>query len=238
MTITTVVTEILAGTNDGNGLTPLHLALTQLAINGPLSEEGECALYALHQEVISGEYAGHPHWFHGITHLTQDHEGYVYWRGKHVEHYSYHDDAAEKIAALQLAADCLALEAKNFPVNGRTAISDACREAPADTPWKKAIQTYYSFFEQEGVVTGIFYRKQPADASPVSSVPFNPVISLVSVNGNVEITEHEGAYEAFHALQNKGMASMGCLVTYAELEARLTRMAVPADVLDLALEGY
>lgn len=61
---------------------------------------------------------------HGqIDHLTQDGKGYVYWRGQHVEHYSYPAERAaeESQAALELRTRCIHLEALGIPVTSRTA---------------------------------------------------------------------------------------------------------------------
>ncbi len=59
-----------------------------------------------------------------IPHLTQDGEGYVYWKGAHVEHYSFrHDDRENEVAAAhELAKRCLFLESLGVPVNANTAI--------------------------------------------------------------------------------------------------------------------
>ncbi len=62
---------------------------------------------------------------HGqIEHLTQDGDGYVYWRGQHVEHYSYRTGQAaeEAQAALELRDRCIRLEALGVPVSANTAV--------------------------------------------------------------------------------------------------------------------
>ena len=76
--------EILRKTNDGNDLAPEHLKLVEVAANGWLSEAGEVAFHELHRDVENGYKKP---WLHGIEHLTRDHEGYVYWKGRRVEHY-------------------------------------------------------------------------------------------------------------------------------------------------------
>jgi hypothetical protein len=57
-----------------------------------------------------------------VEHLTQDGEGYVYWKGASVEHYSFRDPAKEVEAAQELAARCRHLEALGVRVSTGTAI--------------------------------------------------------------------------------------------------------------------
>ena len=84
-----MIIEILEKTNDGNDLSPLHLKLVELTANDFLSEAGEIALYELYANVKKGYVKP---WFLGVEHMTQDHEGFVYWKGIQVEHYSHMDD--------------------------------------------------------------------------------------------------------------------------------------------------
>lgn len=60
---------------------------------------------------------------HNIAELDKNGEGYVFWKGKHVEHYSYrHDEREEEKEACQkLAGKCRKLETWNFPVSVTTA---------------------------------------------------------------------------------------------------------------------
>lgn len=111
---------ILAATHDGDDLTGHHLYLVQVACNGGLSAAGETAFAQLHDQVASGTYT-RP-WFRGIEHLTQDTEGYIYWKGHQVEHYSFHDADAELAAAHELAARCLWLESQDTPITSQTAV--------------------------------------------------------------------------------------------------------------------
>lgn len=190
---------ILQGTEDGNKLTPSDLSLVQSAANNQLTERGQEVFAALYQTVLSGEYTDPASskfpWFHGILHLTKDHQGYVYWKGKQVEHYSFQDRDKERAAAERLAANCQALEAKGFPVTARTAIGREFQEAPADTPWLRAMTRFYMFFDRgQGRTIGVFYRYCD------NGEPF-PVVSAYKENGEVKSTLHVGAYEAFHELE-------------------------------------
>lgn len=76
--------EILRRTNDGDDLSPEHLWLIQEMVNGHLNELGEQEFEKLYRSVLAGY---RKPWFHGIEHLTSDHEGYVRWKGEVVEHY-------------------------------------------------------------------------------------------------------------------------------------------------------
>ena len=70
---------ILRATCDGDDLAPQHLALLQEAVNCHLSEKGQAAFQEL-VESVRNDYTRL--WFHGIEHVTIDHERYESWRGK------------------------------------------------------------------------------------------------------------------------------------------------------------
>jgi len=114
--------EILRETRDGDALAPDHLRLVENAVNGFLTEKGVEKFRELHGEVVSGKYKKPG--FHGIEHLTVDHEGFVSWKGIHVEHYDFPFAFSErgKRAALELAERCKHLEKKGVSVNTTTAI--------------------------------------------------------------------------------------------------------------------
>lgn len=61
-------------------------------------------------------------WLHGVEGVTQDAAGYVYWRGKEIEHYSFGRDREidEQTATRQLQRTCLALEANGRAVTQRS----------------------------------------------------------------------------------------------------------------------
>jgi len=106
--------EILARTKDGNDLSPSHLYLLQEAVNSNLTDAGIEEFEKLYESVKSGYKRP---WFFGIENLTKDHGGYVYWRGVHVEHYSFSNYEEEKEAAMDLAERCKAIEARGEEVN-------------------------------------------------------------------------------------------------------------------------
>jgi len=108
--------EILQKTKDGNDLDPIHLKLVEMAVNGFLNENGMDAFRCLHEEVMKGY---RKPWFHGIEHLSLDHDGYVYWKGRKVEHYdfpfAYSGEGKE--SASELAERCKRLEGLGVEVN-------------------------------------------------------------------------------------------------------------------------
>ncbi len=59
-------------------------------------------------------------YLHGIEYLTKDNQGFVYWKERPVEHYSYADEVKEKIAAQKLATDCKLLESDGLEVSAWT----------------------------------------------------------------------------------------------------------------------
>lgn len=98
---------ILQKTHDGDDLDPHHLSLIQSAVNGWLTEEGYKIFDDLYKQVERGYVKP---WFHDIEHMTQDTEGYIYWKGHQVEHYSFDNYKDEEAAALELAERCRIME--------------------------------------------------------------------------------------------------------------------------------
>lgn len=112
--------EILRATDDGERLDPTDLYLVQETVNGNITELGEVAFYALHNRVMAGEYK--KPWLCGVENLTIDHEGFVYWKGIEVEHYSFQDAERERKAAEELASRCRHLEEIGVPVSCNNAV--------------------------------------------------------------------------------------------------------------------
>jgi hypothetical protein len=66
-----------------------------------------------------------PRWLHGHVGLHKDGEGYVYWRGSRVEHYSFREDVeGERAAAAHLASICLSYEQYGIEVRWGTVLQD------------------------------------------------------------------------------------------------------------------
>ncbi|MDT8840339.1 hypothetical protein ParKJ_23210 [Paraburkholderia fungorum] len=234
LTVADKAIEILRQTRNGDTLEPRDLKLVEMAVNDFLNEGGKQAFETLFSSVASGGYASTPHWFHGIENMTRDQQGYVYWKGKQIEHYSHSDPSESRRDALELAERCRALEGKGFPVSGSTLMRTCVMEAPADTPWLLALQRYYCFFEPAEEVGpsisefhGIFYRIG-ADSGVV----------VVSRNAEgVQIIHKDSAYDAFHDLQGRGLKSLPVDPDYEEMCRRLTLMAVTPAALEAAISG-
>jgi len=113
--------EILQKTNDGDDLDPQHLWLVQEAVNGHLNDKGWAAFQELYDNVKAGY---KPPWFHGIENMLRRQSGYVFWKGKIVEHYdspwAYSPDG--KKHAVELASRCRHLESIGVEVSMRNAV--------------------------------------------------------------------------------------------------------------------
>ena len=112
--------EILQETNDGNDLGPQDLYFLQSAVNGLLTDAGIEEFRKLHKIVKAGEYK--MPWFHGVENLTIRESGYVYWRDKCVEHYSFPYSEDSRVAAIDLGKRCEHLEKKGTEISISTVI--------------------------------------------------------------------------------------------------------------------
>lgn len=126
--ITEIACAILRATNDGNDLSGQDLWLVQEMCNSGLNEAGEVAFYELAARVERGYVKP---WFCGIENLTKDHQGYVYWRGVQVEHYSPMDPVKEADSASRLADACLTVEQRGHVVTGWGSVVDILCPEPA-----------------------------------------------------------------------------------------------------------
>lgn len=122
-TLSEICLEILRKTNDGDDLSPGHLKLVENACNGFLDGNGVSALRDLHEKVTEGDYE--PGGFCGHKDLRIDHEGYIYYKGIQVEHFSRslknQSDPDTQKAARELVDHCNKLEELSIKVNGTTA---------------------------------------------------------------------------------------------------------------------
>jgi hypothetical protein len=103
--------EILSATHDGDDLSPPHLKLLELAVNGFLNDQGKLEFEQLYQNAMKPQGYTVP-WLHDIEHLTRDHQGFVRWKGHQVEHYDspwcYSEEGRK--AAEEVARRCWLLE--------------------------------------------------------------------------------------------------------------------------------
>ncbi len=140
-----LLTEILQNTHDGDDLSPLDLYFIQQVANAhpaDFTEAMELDLADLHRRALNGY---QPEWFHGIEHLRIDHEGFVYWKDKQVEHFTpgwaYSEEG--KNSAEYLAKKCRHLESLGLVPNSINAVwawekyenmkpGDVIEQKPAD----------------------------------------------------------------------------------------------------------
>lgn len=228
MNITEQAISVLRQTEDGDKLSGPDLLLLQNAVNGHLNDAGVAELARLLEEVTSGEYFERVRWLCGIKHLTRDSHGFIYWKGKRVEHFSHMD--AEKLAAesAKLAGRCLLLESMDMPVTGRTVLLPSCYNALPQTPWKKALLSYYTFFERaDKKLAGVFSRTKAAQEAGAA-----PAFVIYVEAGQVMVEDHPGVYEAFHSLQDRGFSSCDHNHDFNKVQALLYGLCVTTERLD------
>lgn len=216
--------RILELSHDGDELQASDLHLVEMAVNGHLNAAGLEAFERLHADVTSGLYRTKHHWFQGIEHLTQDTSGYVYWKGKSVEHFDFSDKEKEADAAHSLVAKCQQLEANGFPVNSRTVLQKCCYTAEADTPWKEALTHYYCFARSGNQVAGIFYLRHPEAG--------DKVVSAYKAAGSIHLVYHQWASEALDALQKQDYASARTPEDYPAAVELLTATGLSAQEIE------
>mgnify|MGYP000849561059 CR=1 FL=1 len=107
------ILTILQKTNDGNDLSPEHLKLVELGVNGYLNQAGLAALDSLYESVEAGTYTKPYHL--GVEFMTRDHEGFIYFKDKQVEHYSspWANSLEARACLIKLQHQCLYLESVN-----------------------------------------------------------------------------------------------------------------------------
>ncbi|GAI46270.1 unnamed protein product, partial [marine sediment metagenome] len=195
------VIEILQRTDDGHRLSPSHLTLLQLALNDNLSDKGLQQLNQIHDRVMAGVYV--TPWFCGIEHLIQRHDGYVLFKGKVVEHYSSSDSVAAKDEAIRLVNRCLNVEARGYPISGRTTSSaTAFVGAPGGSKWLDAMMSYYIFLVVDGQCkAAIFYvgEKQRTKRMPISGAM---AIQRIGPN-EFEMACHRDVVDLYHQIGRK-----------------------------------
>lgn len=165
--------------------------------------------------------------------LTRLPQGYVAWRGRCVEHFSFADREEEHHAARALANHCEMLEAKGFPVTDRTCRNRALYEqAPAGTPWITAMMSYYAIFADD---TGQARRC-------ILALPDHAAVAVGMEEGQLameygfESAAATGVVTLFHALQNEGFSSCGTdNSNYEPLIALFTQVGLTPQLVDAVL---
>jgi hypothetical protein len=108
---------VLRNTSDGDDLDRSELAMVEAVANygySALTAQGLQRWKRLVDAVASGTYV-RP-WLHQQEHLSRDHQGYVYWRGARIEHYSFRHRSEERAAAESLAQCCRLIERRGETV--------------------------------------------------------------------------------------------------------------------------
>lgn len=110
--------KIIQNTNDGDELSPNHLYIVQQVVNGLATEYELETFNKIHEDVVNGCYK--KPWLCGIEHMTADHEGYIYYKGHRVEHYSFEGFKSRQklIDELTWLQDkCIHAEKLRLPIN-------------------------------------------------------------------------------------------------------------------------
>jgi hypothetical protein len=138
--------------------------------------------------------------------ITRLHGGYIAWRGRSVEHFSFPDNEKFEAAAIRLAEHCEMLEAKGFPVTPRTCMFRSLfREAPAGTPWLEAMTSYYTVLADS---TGRARRC-------ILALPGHAAVAIGIDDGHLvmdyayETDAAFGTTNLLHELQAQGFVSCG-----------------------------
>ena len=144
--------SILHATHDGDDLAPCELSLLESAVNGWLTKEGKVAFDDLHRRVESGEYR--KPWLFEVEHLTLDHDGYVYWRDKQVEHFTFYDDAARRslrtFSVKRLGPACRRIEVEGREVTC-SSVMKALDEKTTTTPRSLTIMSTATLIETKSI---------------------------------------------------------------------------------------
>lgn len=144
--------------------------------------------------------------------LTKACSGYVSWRGKVIEHYSFNDENAERAAATLLTLRCLVAEGKGFAVNGHTTSSlSPWADAPAETAWIEAMTCYYTAFAEVNGMCKSLILNLPEGNAVAMSKSYGQIVLECTCK-----TSFSSQVDLFHRLQNSGMHSINDrLQTYA-----------------------
>lgn len=120
---TEIECEILQLSNDGEDLSPTHLKLIENSVNFGLNEQGKIVLDGVLKALKDGTYKAP--WLLGVKGMTQDHEGYIYYHGAHVEHYTnryFKNEAEIKEKLEELKKRCETLKKNGLQVSCGNAI--------------------------------------------------------------------------------------------------------------------
>ena len=163
--------EILDRSRDGNDLEPFHLSLVQAGVNNHLTARGVEAFHQLYDSVTSGQYA--KPWLAGVEHVTRDHQGYIYWKGSRIEHFTFSvmEEDQLKHTTQRLAERCRHIEALGLPVCGHSYFNDWLQEMPLDFPqaYKELLHFTGTPYEHEDGRAIFLMQGRTQDGWPVEA---------------------------------------------------------------------
>ena len=163
--------EILERTRDGDDLEPFHLSLVQAAVNNHLTARGVETFQRLYATVASGQYA--KPWLAGVEHVTRDHQGYVYWKGSRIEHFTFSvmQEDHLKHTTQRLAERCRHIEGLGLPVCGGSYLNDWLQEMPMNFPqvYKELLHLTGTLYEHEAGRAVFLMRGRTQDGWPVEA---------------------------------------------------------------------
>jgi hypothetical protein len=176
-------------------------------------------LRSTHARKVYSPIEGLP-WLHGQEGLQKDGMGYVYWRGREVEHYSYREDmVGEREAAVRLADICTRMEQLGIEVRGGTVLQHklliglAESNDPAGPLWAAQMsnrQLYAVRRHPDGRVALLFWDT-PEDAEPaVCAVVCHRTGEHTRQLDVVTSTANSGVgIDVYYALDRQGFAAGG-----------------------------
>lgn len=165
--------------------------------------------------------------------LTRLPQGFVAWRGRCVEHFSFRDPAEEQDAARDLANHCEMLEAKGFPVTDRTCRRRALYEqAPAGTPWINAMTSFYAIFADGSGRASRCILRLDDNAAVVIGMEGEQLV----MEYGYETEKALGTINLFYAAQDEGLSSVGAdNCNYEPLVALFTQVGLTPQLVDAVL---
>jgi hypothetical protein len=244
----TVAQEVLRITRNGGALTGADFQFVSDLTEGRALPDSQARLAAIHGALVKRTYQS-SRWFHGEVGLFKDSQGYVYWRGRQVEHFSFGEDKdREREAALRLSQTCQALEAAGIEVRGGTVtqrdlLLGLHRSAnPAGALWADALsrrQLYATMKHPNGSTALLLWRKNRDNErlvyalvsrrqDPGSCQRFDVVPGEVMPGHSIQ---------SYYDLQREGFESGGFTEdAQAWLDATAAAGFVPADLTDARVD--
>ena len=188
---------LLSTTQNGKDLSDSHRKVIEEASAGSVTADTIKLMNRVYRELLKGKYRKQPAaGISGRPNMTLSASGNLRWKDVEIE--ALPAANTEEIVA-ELARRCELLEAKGFPVTARTVQQVECYDAPADTPWKKALVSYYRFLKMDGNVVGIFYRDKARPGEPAVVSAYKDVES-----GSIHLGLYPTAWDAYHTLRYMG----------------------------------